>query len=285
MIDFVSIACLFWFYWLIQLGLRFVSPVILWSMFGVLPLLMTPYWLSQREFDGFVWLKIYSVLFCVCWGTWFRFRSKHGTGWAEQSIFWLLCANIAEATFVDFWAAKHGLLHWLNGAAGLLLILRLIGARPKIFVEGADQRRELNFDLQMPWIIGYTLWNWSFVALNYSAFLGHHTAILLAALFVAYGNSQRWVQARAATLGANLLLMACSPEMLLRLCDTSNWSSYQPQAMTVVVAVSWILADCILSSKTGGKMTRWLKDLKSWRVYLLGSSMTPVQFGGATRRF
>lgn len=56
-------------------------------------------------------------------------------------------------------------------------------------------------------IVGYTLWNWVFVYLNYPELAGHHVAVLSAALTLACLDRGLRLQARAASLGLTLLLL------------------------------------------------------------------------------
>lgn len=282
MTSFMSIWLLICLYWLLQAGLRYVGPWILGLLFGVVPLLMLPYWMMNRDFDGFIWLKLYSVFVCVCWGTWFRFSGIDGRCWARRITLGLLAANIAEAVGVDFLAAKHGFIHSINGLAGVLLILQLIQHKPGIRAEQKSKTHDLQFDLPMDWVVGYTLWNWTFVALNYQAYLGHHTAVLVAAMIVAIADRRKWVQARAATLGINLLMMAISPSLLLKCCDTSDWSIEPILDFVPIIAAIWIVAGSLRHSNVARGLIRSGVISKG---YLLGSSITPVQFGGATRRF
>jgi hypothetical protein len=68
--------------------------------------------------------------------------------------------------------------------------------------------------MTLGWIIGYTLWNWVFVYLN----LGLqgsilHIAVLGSALLVVFINKNRWLQARAATLGMYFIVFHSWPHL------------------------------------------------------------------------
>ena len=73
------------------------------------------------------------------------------------------------------------------------------------------------------WVIGYTLWNWTFVYLNYPGLMGHHTAVLSAGLIVALYAPLRWSQTRASTLGFSLLGSATWFNGMIDWMDTSTW--------------------------------------------------------------
>lgn len=234
-----TIVALTTFYYAAQLILGRCRPLILWTIFGALPALCAYYWTCTRDFDLFIWIKLYSIMLCICWGTWFRFGKRDHHHWMQRSISFLLLANVAEATVLDLFGA--GTAHHLNAAAGLILMVCLLSRFPSSRVDSQSGNRSLLFNVPITWIIGYTLWNWAFVYLNYPAYLGHHTAVLAAALAVGLIDRRRWVQARAATLGVNLLWMACFPSQLLELSNTSSWSHPQIETIVAIVSLGWML--------------------------------------------
>lgn len=205
-------------YWLFQHYTRSWRLATLLIAFGAIPVALTPLWILRNSLDPFVWLKIYSVLFCACWGSWMRFAEVNEKSWLRYTIGLLLAGNILEALCVDLSSA--GIAHHANAALALALLVCLPYRSSRPYVEKAACARDLRCKLPLTWIVGYTVWNWIFVWLNYPAFLGPHTAILAAALIVACRDPQLWVQARAATLGLNLIIMATSG---------SGWISQLPQ--------------------------------------------------------
>src|SRR5262245_40860857 len=88
--------------WLLaQEALRRASRWAVWSVFLLLPLVLTPYWLQVNDLGLFSWFKYYTVFFCVCWGTALRFTSLGRQDWARSTIPLLLAVNIFEAVFLD----------------------------------------------------------------------------------------------------------------------------------------------------------------------------------------
>lgn len=237
-------------YYVVQLILGKCHPPILWAIFGVLPAVGTYHWIYNRGFDLFIWIKIYSIMICICWGTWYRFGKRDHLNWTRRSIVLLLLANVAEATVLDLFAT--GTANHLNAAAGLILVGSLLSRFPNTSVDHHSGKRCLLLNVPITWIIGYTLWNWTFVYLNYPAYLGHHTAVLAAALAVGLIDRRRWVQARAATLGVNLLWMACFPSQLLELSNTSSWSNPQIGTIVAIVSLGWMLHLLVLRVVTVG---------------------------------
>jgi hypothetical protein len=210
------------------------------AIFGLLPLVLTPIWLQSRELDWFLWIKIYSVMFCICWGSCLRFTSLANSIRLRPTIPLLLAANILEATIVDALNAEW--THRLNAVTGVMLIASLPYTSDRTRIETASNLNDLRFDASMPWIVGYTIWNWTFVYLNYASFTGHHTAILAAALLVAIIDRHRWVQARACTLGLSLIPTATNYSGMRSLLNTTNWFDENLALFVGLSALLWMIA-------------------------------------------
>lgn len=206
------------FYWLFQQLTRRWHLATLWLVFGGIPVMLTPIWIRQNSLDLFVWVKIYSVLFCACWGGWLRLANLPRNHWLQSSIGLLLAGNILEALCVDL--RSIAVAHYANAGLAIVLLICLPYRSSRPHIDNSSSARDLRCNLPLIWIVGYTVWNWIFVMLNYPAFLGPHTAVLAAALIVACRDPQLWVQARAATLGINLIIMATTG---------SGWLSKIPQ--------------------------------------------------------
>jgi hypothetical protein len=204
-----------------QEALRRASRWIVWGVFLLLPLALTPYWIQINELGLFSWFKFYTVFFCVCWGTVLRTTWLGRRGWARATIALLLAVNITEAVVVDLVAS--GSAHALNAAAGLLLIATMSYGKHSTRIDLANCYRDLCYGVSRRWVIGYTLWNWAFVYLNYPSLTGHHTAVLTAGLIVSLVHPRRWSQTRASTLGVNLLFTATCYRDMLAWLDTTAW--------------------------------------------------------------
>ena len=198
MLAFISIVTLIALYFIAQEALRRSGLHCMLTLFGVIPCALTVFWFQYEDLDLFLWIKLYTILFCICWGSWLRFTS-HGTNrWFLTTISLLLAANILEAMSMDF--LESGLAHGLNVFSGLLLLVSLPYGASCVRIDIVNKHHDLRFDNCLTWIVGYTLWNWSFAYLNYSSLMGHHMAILATALIVAMIDPQRWLQTRAARL-------------------------------------------------------------------------------------
>ncbi len=201
-----------------QEALRRANRWAVWGVFLVMPLMLTPYWIRVNELGLFSWFKYYTVFFCVCWGTTLRFTSLGNRAWARCTIPLLLAVNISEAVTLDL--CGHGRAHTLNAIAGLLLIATLPYGADSTRIDTATRWRDLHYGVGRSWVIGYTIWNWTFVYLNYPSLTGHHTAVLAAGLVVAMNDPRIWSQTRASTLGFNLLCTATSFEGMIAWMDT-----------------------------------------------------------------
>jgi len=211
---------------------------ILWGIFLLAPLILTPYWFKFNDFDPFMWIKTYSIMFCVSWGSWLRFTSAGDKSFLRHTIVWLLVANILEALVLDL--LGKGIAHDLNALAGILLLATMPWSAKNTRIDRASRHQDICCDLPIAWIVGYTLWNWVFVYLNYPALAGHHIAVLSAALILACINPQRWLQTRAATLGLNLLFMATSYEGTLAVSDATGWFDERTAIIAASLSFAWL---------------------------------------------
>jgi hypothetical protein len=225
---------------LAQEALRRASRWAVWAVFLLMPLVLTPYWIRVNELGLFSWFKFYTVFFCVCWGTALRFTSLGNRGWARSTIPILLAMNILEAVILDLFS--HGPAHHLTAAAGLLLIATLPYGENTTRMDAPNRCSDLLYRVSVRWVIGYTLWNWAFVYLNYPSLAGHHTAVLAAGLIVAMNGPHRWLQARASTLGVNLLFCATFYRDMIAWLDTSTWFDEQTGIVAAVFAFAFMTA-------------------------------------------
>lgn len=247
-------------YFSVQELLRRCRLRILWGMFLVLPILLTPFWFFTNNFDLFLWIKIYSIMFCVSWGSWLRFTRAGDNPWLRRTIIWLLAANIFEALVLDIFG--RGIAHNLNAVAGILLLATMPWSTESACIDRASNNQDIRFDLSLSWIVGYTLWNWVFVFLNYPVLAGHHIAVLLAALIVAMIDPQRWLQTRAATLGINLIFLATSYPGTIAVSDATSWIDEYSAQIAASISLLWTLAHTLLNFD----LARAFEKLRSHRL-------------------
>lgn len=171
-----------------------------WFVFLILPPALLPLWIRSGDQGAVFWGKIVLVLWGVVWLLACRDTRLGGEMWALRVGTVILALNIVELMARDLYGST--MAGWLNAAAGAMLIVSMPGAtRIRI-----DARRDFLWDIPYGWIVAYTLWNWTFVYLNFSAGSGRTIALLGAPLVIGLWDRQRWLQARAFTLGASLLL-------------------------------------------------------------------------------
>jgi len=234
--------------------LRRAGKWMIWTLFALVPIALTHYWVQVNDYGLFKWVKIYSVCFCVVWGTALRFTSLGDRPWARIGIPLLLAGNIVEATILDL--IQHGLAHSLNAIAGIGLIAVLPYSANATRIDSTGRCRDLYYGTTPSWIIAYTVWNWTFVYLNYPSLVGQHTAVLASGLLVAVSDPQRWVQSRAYILGIMLLATATFDAALLSWLDTSNWSNEG----LGIVAAGTALASVIVAGSPLATSRVWKRD-------------------------
>ncbi len=211
------------FLFALQHTVRRTNRWLLWLAYGVIPAALAAHWVSNNDFGPFVWIKLISVLFCVCYGTAVRDTALGKRSWGRSVLTVLLALNILEAVVLDCLGGT--LAHALNAVAGLALVAALPRTLDVSRIVADAHVRDIQFrGVSFQWIIGYSVWNWTFVYLNYPEFAGHHIAVLLSCVLVGAIDSRLWLQARACTLGAHLMLMVTFPELIRSGLDTSSWS-------------------------------------------------------------
>lgn len=222
---------------------RRANPWATWSVFLLAPLVLMPYWLQINNLGIFPWLKGYSVFFCVCWVTALRFTNLGKKAWARSTIALLLAVNIFEAVAVDLYG--HGWAHFLNAAAGLLLIATCVYGPDATRIDSANSPQDMLYCTSRSWVIGYTIWNWTFVYLNYPFLTGYQTAVLAAALIVAMVAPHRWTQTRASTLGINLLFSATYLGPMISWLDTTRWVDERVGIVAAGIGLAFVLGHAI----------------------------------------
>jgi hypothetical protein len=220
------------------------SLVLTGLAFIVFPAVMTPHWIRSERVDWFLWAKLYSVVGGIVLMQLFRFTRVAKTAWGARVLWVVLFANILEAVVHD--ATSVGIWHRLNALSGVLLILSQPSARD-IHVDESSPHRDLVWDMRWGWILGYTLWNWTFVETNFTEGAARHVAILGVPLFASLlRGSGAWIQARAFILGVDLL-MRFTDDIGLRIAPAPrSWYAGRIGVVGVVVALCWTVTHVAL---------------------------------------
>ncbi|MCA9239861.1 MAG: hypothetical protein KDA37_06670, partial [Planctomycetales bacterium] len=144
-----------------QAMLRRCRLPVLWALFFLAPMALTPFWFWSNDFDPFLWIKTYSIMFCVSWGSWLRFTKAGDHPLLRHTIVWLLAGNIVEALVVD--CLGSGVAHHLNALAGGLLLATMPWSATSARIDRNSPCQDIRYNVSLPWVVGYTLWNWAFV--------------------------------------------------------------------------------------------------------------------------
>lgn len=166
------------------------------------------YWINNIA-DLFLWVKNYSMIVAFIWMQYLKSANKS----FENNIIYyswiiIMIINITEAIVSDF--ANDNIL---NAITGVILIFTCPTAKSANF--SIDKSNgNLIYDFTLPWIVIYSLWNFTFVYHNYSIFASSHLALLSASLLIGLMNSGLWLQARVLLLAFHLNLRAIFPHLL-----------------------------------------------------------------------
>lgn len=217
---------------------RATSMISSWAVFVALPLVLTPLWLRTDQVGIFPWIKLYSILFGACWVSAIRFTSLGQKPWALASTVVFLAANIAEAVTADVFGGHTA--HFLLAVSGILLVLSLPHPLVTIRVTSKGPLRELSYEgLTREWVVGYTVWNWAFVYLNFPAIAGHQLAVLSVSLMIGMIEPRQWLQTRAYTLAIDLLVLFTFPHLIVPILDTTHWASAHRE--NVVAGICFVI--------------------------------------------
>lgn len=213
------------------------NQAIAWVVFLICPFLL-PLLLAEKDFSYFLWMKMYSV----CLGTSWLLACRY-TAWAQnKTALWILwgifALNILEAIVEG--ALDRTILSYVNCISGVLLLFTLPSVK-EIRVDTHHSTRDLLWDIPMKWVIGYSIWNWTFIYTTWPEFGLRHLVILLASLLISVRNTQLWIQSRAFILGVYLLIHFSYDSSLKHLDISTNY--YAPLAMTTtILGAIWMIS-------------------------------------------
>jgi hypothetical protein len=93
-----------------------------------------------------------------------------------------------------------------------------IDGAPPLKSMSVDTNRfhDFRWDISYPWIFGYTLWNWLFIAIDYPSAYSMEAFILAVPLCISLFQRKLWLQARAYTLSFYLMIGFCFPTLVTR---------------------------------------------------------------------
>lgn len=189
------------------------------GFFTVGSIILFPCWILLIGVeDWFAWLKVLSIAVGIILLSLFRTTRLGSLKLVRYFTYVLLVVNILEAVVKDITTGT--IANYVNVLAGILLIVTL-DRLDTIRINTASKQKDLRWSsMTMSWIIGYTLWNWVFVYLNFGFQSGMvHIAVLGSAFVMALVDKERWLQARLFTLGAFFMIFHASPHLGSRLLD------------------------------------------------------------------
>jgi len=224
-------------------------PKVTLVVFIVLPIILIFFLIENKiKTDWFSLTKVFSVTFALIWFSIFRLTKFGETKFAKVIIYLLLLVNIFEAVFKD--VLSGGVTHYFNAIAGILLIVTLSGIDSINTTK--DKYKDVNWNgMMLMWIIGYTIWNWTFVYLNYTSVSAHHIAVLGAPLIIAFFNKGRWPQVRLLTLGVYLFFFFFMFNKLdPRIYSSASWANESAGLLLAVVSLIFMIIYTIFFLKS-----------------------------------
>jgi hypothetical protein len=206
--------------------------------FFIVPLAMIPVWLGSGIAIWFKWTKMYSVILAGAFICLMRFTRLGERRWARIVIALVLAGNILEACVQD--ASQGAVWNWLNAVAGLISILAIRGWKD-IRISASKERDVVWEGLDVPWIIAYTVWNWTFVYFNFPELGLIHVAVLAVPFLANLRRPGTWGQTRAYSLAAWMMLQFTFAGFVSR----TSYAIPRPEWIAYACGIASLLANAI----------------------------------------
>lgn len=171
--------------------------------------------------------------------------------WFKYLIPLLLAINMVEAILKEFEVASYtpgvheglyyigGTWNILNGVAGIINIILICGFTG-IYISKDKTKTMVWPDMTIWWIIGYDLWNFTYLYNcigDRSFYVG---GILVAATYAAHMSRKgAWMQHRVYTLAVNMMIVFTIPTVFVNSVVTVH-SSWNPAAMMLLSSITLI---------------------------------------------
>lgn len=198
---------------------------IAWLVLLIIPLALLPWGVYSRpDYDWFLWAKTYSAPLAACLIIAMRFTQFKHIKWAPFSLIALLAINIIEAVFANILINSPTALNYMNAITGIALILTIPNPNNNLMYIDNSPQKDLIFTIPLAWIIGYTIWNFTFVYQIYPEHIMRHIVILGIPLCFELHKRGLWLQIRAFSLSIYLIIRLLTEPILSRL-DIPLYSS------------------------------------------------------------
>jgi Family of unknown function (DUF5692) len=229
------------------MGAMRLPPLVSAALWIVVPLALTPVWLSNAaayEWTWFPWVKTWSVALACAWISLCCASSRIPARWAGLTLWAFLVLNILEAAARD---ALQG--HWLNAAAGILVVAAsLPGDHHGNHTDRAGFH-VLDYDLPWLWIASYAVWHNCFIYINWGgSIIAQNIAAISASLALAWWLDRRaWLHARAVTLGLYILVYDTFFGPFKREFNSMSWQDPSMVIPFQIASLGFAAVACIVA--------------------------------------
>ncbi len=234
-------------------------PRFTFALFLMIPAILFACWLLLVNYpDWFPWVKVASIALGIFVLSVFRSTRLGNSRLCQLTIYLFLVINILEAVIRDFLAGGVG--NYFNAIAGLLLLLTLNQIRT-IYIDKKKGYNDLHWgSMTLLWIIGYTIWNWVFVYLNYGLQSSvQHIAVLGSALLIGFINTEKWLQARVFTLGTYFIIIHSAPHLNYQLFSSDIDKNFG--LLVATVSITFMVWHTLQLVRSGDKKLLLVKLL------------------------
>lgn len=175
------------------------SKVMSVLFFIVFPILLIHFWNNHGVIYWFKWIKLYYAILSCIWLIIIKNTKLKYYRFSKLIIVLFPAITILEATLQSF--SMSGVPNVFNGIAGIFSILTLFYGWEEIFFDNSSKRDLIGPKMTTHWIVGYAIWNFTFVYINFPGSASAQLMVILSftlpALFIKKGT---WFQAHAFTL-------------------------------------------------------------------------------------
>lgn len=210
------------------------------------PVLLTPLWVYWGPEGVFPGTKLYTILLSALWVTALRLKLLGESRTVLAYSMLMLPLNILEAVGRDL--SRGTVANGAVATAGLLLLLPLRDPSVGMAVDSSGPYRDLvSTGITRPWIIAYSVWNGTFVYVNYPFIAFHEWVVLAVPLAIGLSAPGLWLQSRTYTLAADLAVLATFWPMLEGPLDSTAWATPSWQNAAAAVCLTWVVGYVIAS--------------------------------------
>jgi len=187
-----------------------------WILFLALPILLSPFWVQMEVNLAFTtwfgWAKLYSITFYAVLLLSILSRNPYAKKWPFYLVYWMMMLNLIQPVLATGLARSFSINYPIT-IGGILLMLSTPGINAMRITK--EKVRDFYWELSLPLVIGYTLWDLLFVCILFPMNILLQIAVLLAPLLVLFKNKNLYFFPRVYSLAFYFMFYFTFPEWVI----------------------------------------------------------------------